>query len=99
MTTALRRVLNLEDSPADADLARRALARSAPDTVVEIVHTVAAAIARLQAGAPDIEVILADLKLPDGSGLDVLAYVRAQDLPHAFVSSPVPATRPQPSLR
>ena len=85
MSTAPERVLYLEDSTVDADLGRRALARSAPDTVVEIVSTVGAAIARLQADAPAIDVILADLKLPDGSGLDLLAHVRAHSLPHAFV--------------
>jgi CheY-like chemotaxis protein len=85
MSTAPGRVLYLEDSAVDADLGRRALARSAPDTVLEIVATVGAAIERLQAGAPSIDVILADLQLPDGSGLDLLAHVRTQGLPHAFV--------------
>ncbi|MCB1964688.1 EAL domain-containing protein [Accumulibacter sp.] len=79
------RVLYLEDSAVDADLCRRALARSAPHTVVEILPTVGAAIARLQAAAPAIDVILADLTLPDGSGLDLLAHVRAHGLPNAFV--------------
>ncbi|MCB1932399.1 MAG: EAL domain-containing protein [Candidatus Accumulibacter sp.] len=85
MSTGSERVLYLEDSAVDADLGRRALARSAPDTVIEIVPTVGAAIARLQADAPAIDVILADLRLPDGSGLDLLAHVRAHGLPHAFV--------------
>ncbi|WP_291995013.1 EAL domain-containing protein [Candidatus Accumulibacter sp. ACC003] len=85
MSTAPERVLYLEDSAVDADLGCRALARGAPDTVVEIVTTVGAAIERLHAGTPAIDVILADLRLPDGSGLDLLAHVRAQGLPHAFV--------------
>ncbi|EXI81560.1 MAG: Cyclic di-GMP phosphodiesterase Gmr [Candidatus Accumulibacter appositus] len=82
---ALQRVLYLEDNAADADLGRRALARSAPDTEVEIVTSVAAASERLQRGAPEFDVVLADLRLPDGSGLDLLAHVRAQGLPLAFV--------------
>ncbi|MER2515502.1 MAG: EAL domain-containing protein [Candidatus Accumulibacter phosphatis] len=85
MNTAPGRVLYLEDSAVDADLGRRALARSAPDTVLEIVATVGAAIERLRAAAPSIDVILADLQLPDGSGLDLLAHVRTQGLPYAFV--------------
>ena len=85
MHTVPSRILFLEDNSADADLGRRALASSAPDTTVEIVTTVGAAIERLQAGAADFEAILADLKLPDGSGLDLLAHVRGRGLPLAFV--------------
>lgn len=83
--SAPRRVLYLEDNASDADLGLRALARNAPETAVEVVSSVAAACARLQVGAADFDIVLADLNLPDGSGLDLLAHVRGQGLPLAFV--------------
>lgn len=46
------RILYLEDSVADADLTRRALAQAVPEHVVEIAPTLAAARQQL-AGRPD----------------------------------------------
>lgn len=78
-------VLYLEDSATDADLALRALARTAPEVSVELVTTLAAALLRLDKEGPTIDVILSDLRLPDGSGLDLLATVRQRKLPVAVV--------------
>lgn len=78
------RVLYVEDDAADADLARRALARRAPQIVLEVAATLEQARARLQT-TPLPEVLLMDLALSDGSGLDLLAQVRAQALPLAVV--------------
>ena len=78
------RILYLEDSPVDADLALRALARSSPTDVVEVAPTLAAARERL--GRPeDFDLVLADLGLPDGSGLELLDEIRARGLPLAVV--------------
>ena len=78
------KVLYVEDNPVDADLAQRTLARLAPDLDIDVAATVLAANARLS-GASAYEVALIDLRLPDGSGLDVLAYIRDHGLPIAVV--------------
>ena len=67
-------VLYVEDSETDADLARRMLAREAPDVVLSVVPTLAAARARLADGGFDA--VLLDLELPDGVGIDFLAEIR-----------------------
>ncbi|ATE62735.1 two-component system response regulator [Thauera sinica] len=78
------RVLYVEDSAADADLARRALVRAAPDAELAVAPSLAEGL-RYLGGAPVPDVLLVDLKLPDGSGLDLLAGVRARSLPVAVV--------------
>ncbi len=78
------RVLHVEDNPVDADLTRRSLARQAPDIVLENATTLAlAAQALQQPGGYDLALI--DLKLPDGSGLELLMHIREQQLPIAVV--------------
>ncbi|WP_332671399.1 EAL domain-containing protein [Aromatoleum sp.] len=77
-------ILYVEDSDADADLTRRALARAAPDITIEIANTLAAASQRL-AGETRFDLVLSDLNLPDGSGLDLLSHVRMEQRPLAFV--------------
>ncbi|MFH7319845.1 EAL domain-containing protein [Desulfurivibrio sp. D14AmB] len=79
------RILYLEDSPADADLTRRALARLAPQHRLEVVGSVAAAMELLAPGPPAYDVVLVDLRLPDGNGLEVLGQIRARKLPLAVV--------------
>jgi PAS domain S-box-containing protein len=87
MTTgkSLRRVLYLEDNPVDADLARQELARLAPEIGLEIVATLAAARERLAAAALSFDLVLADLNLPDGSGLELLTDIRERELPLTVV--------------
>ncbi|SDM89561.1 PAS domain S-box-containing protein/diguanylate cyclase (GGDEF) domain-containing protein [Geoalkalibacter ferrihydriticus] len=82
--TALR-VLYLEDNPADADLARNALARAATRFQMETVPTLEAARRRLADSTPPYDLLLSDLSLPDGSGLELLTEVRRRDLPLAVV--------------
>ncbi|AUN94624.1 EAL domain-containing protein [Pseudazoarcus pumilus] len=65
------RALYVEDSAADADLARRALRRSAPTLELDVATTLSAARALLDEHAYDV--VLLDLGLPDGSGFDFLA--------------------------
>lgn len=82
------KVLFVEDQPADADLTRRALARSAPEIELTLENTLAGAIARLDevaAGRRECDLVLADVSLPDGSGVALLAEVRARRLPAAVV--------------
>ncbi|HRF13779.1 MAG TPA: response regulator, partial [Candidatus Accumulibacter phosphatis] len=78
------RVLYIEDCASDVDLVRRALARSAPEFEIEVAPTLSEGVARLTSGAP-FDLLLADLSLPDGSGLEALSWVRERELPLAVV--------------
>jgi diguanylate cyclase (GGDEF)-like protein/PAS domain S-box-containing protein len=82
------KVLYVEDNEQDADLTCRRLARLAPDIALAIAHKLADARARLAAdeaagGLPDV--LLVDVRLPDGNGLELLGEVRARGLPIAVV--------------
>jgi len=72
------KVLYVEDSAADADLARRALLRSAPELELQVATTLGMARGALVANGP-FDVLLLDLGLPDGNGLELLAEIRHQD--------------------
>nr|WP_248281484.1 EAL domain-containing protein [Aromatoleum petrolei] len=78
------RVLYVEDNSADADLALRMLARIAPDIVLDVVPAQDAALVRLSGPLP-YDVLLSDLRLTGGSGLELLAEVRRRQLPLAVV--------------
>ncbi len=78
------KILYVEDDPKDADLTRRALAKSAPEVAVEIVVTYQKAVTRLEQ-ASDYDLILTDLRLPDGDGLSLVAHIRGLGLPYAVV--------------
>ncbi|MEY8877410.1 MAG: EAL domain-containing protein [Leptothrix sp. (in: b-proteobacteria)] len=81
------RVLYVEDDAQDAELARHVLGSRAAWLSLQVVTTLAEArglLAALPASDyPDL--ILSDLQLPDGSGMDVLADVRAAGWPIAVV--------------
>jgi DNA-binding NtrC family response regulator len=78
------RVLYIEDSVSDADLARRALARLAPEIELEVAVTLQDGLACLV--EPNrFDLLLSDLSLPDGSGIDALTHVRERALPLAVV--------------
>ena len=77
------RVLYAEDSEFDADLTQRALARCGRDIELQIATTLARARSLLESGQFDL--LLTDLKLPDGTGLELLAHVREQGWPLAVV--------------
>ncbi|MFH1813891.1 MAG: EAL domain-containing protein [Pseudomonadota bacterium] len=77
------RILYAEDSEFDADLTQRALHRCDSGLDIEIAPTLKAARQALAGGGFDL--LLTDLKLPDGSGLELLAHVREHALPVAVV--------------
>ncbi|MEK8045140.1 two-component system response regulator [Ideonella margarita] len=78
------KVLYVEDNDQDADLTRRHLSRLAPHIVLMNVADVASARERLKADVlPDL--LLCDMNLPDGSGLELLRQVRDQALPMPVV--------------
>ena len=78
------RVLYVEDNPVDADLASRHLARQAADIALTQASSLAEARACLQSTA-SYDAALIDLKLPDGSGFELLSWIRQQSLPMAVV--------------
>ena len=92
-------VLYVEDYAPSIVLLRDTLMRRAPDIRLDVATTVGQAIERLirfEAGAgdpalaeseraPRYDVVLTDLRLTDGSGLDVLAHVRKHHLNLAVV--------------
>ncbi len=71
------RILYVEDDPADRELTRRYLARHAPHLRLAEAPTVAGAADRLAAG--DVDLVLSDFHLPDGTGLDVLETVKTRE--------------------
>ena len=79
------KLLYVEDDARDADLTRRALARDAPHIQLDLVSTIAEAHARL-AEAGRFDLLLVDLSLPDGSGLELVVAIRARGLAVAVVA-------------
>jgi diguanylate cyclase (GGDEF)-like protein/PAS domain S-box-containing protein len=78
------RVLHVEDNPVDAHLTSLYLARQAPGIELTQAATLAAARECISA-AGGYDVALVDLRLPDGSGFELLAWIRQQSLPMAVV--------------
>ena len=78
------RVLHVEDNPVDADLAARALRRAVPDLALTQVATLAEARARIDEGGV-FDAALIDLNLPDGSGFELLVWIRSRVLPIAVI--------------
>jgi DNA-binding response OmpR family regulator len=74
-TTAVR-ALVIEDEPKVADALRRGLQREAMD--VSLAHTVEEALLHVDQDAFDV--ILLDLMLPDGDGLDLLNTLRSRHI-------------------
>ena len=77
------KVLYVEDNEQDADLTCRRLARLAPDISIDVALTLADARARLaadEAAGTLPDVLLIDVRLPDGNGLELLGEVRARGL-------------------
>lgn len=80
------KILCIEDDPQDAELMRRALVNTAPQTTFEIVSTQREGLKRLSAqGAANYDIVLTDLKLTDGDGLAILSHIRRRGLPLAVV--------------
>lgn len=80
------RVLYVEDDERDAELTRRQMRRLAPHITIECVGSLREARERIEPpAAPAYDLILADLRLPDGQGLELLQRVRELALPMAVV--------------
>ena len=78
------KILYIEDSPGDSDLTLRELSANAPETQLDIVNSVKDAAVRLK-HPEEYDLVLIDMQLPDGDGLDLLTDIRRQNLPLAVV--------------
>ena len=85
----LTHILHLEDAFADADLVRRYLHHSLPGVTLTQAATQRQALDMLQQAASGLrapfDLLLTDVALPDGSGLEVLRTVREAGWPLAVV--------------
>jgi PAS domain S-box-containing protein len=80
------RILYVEDDPRDADLTVRGLQKTAPHFDVETVSTIKAVHERLsRLDSEPLELLLVDMYLSDGTGLDLLRHIRENKLPLAVV--------------
>ena len=77
-------VLYVEDDPLDADLTRRALNKTAPHIQLDIARTQKEALTFLEQ-ASKYDILLTDLRLPDGSGFALLSHVRENQMQIAVV--------------
>jgi DNA-binding response OmpR family regulator len=85
------RILYVEDDPGDADLTARLLLKSMPQVRLETVTTLKEAVARLdRLEAEPLDLVLTDVRLPDGDGLALLAHIRDQalSLPVVVITDP-----------
>jgi formate hydrogenlyase transcriptional activator len=79
-------ILYVEDNKTDVDLTRHKLRRQAPDFQLETAETLAGAYTRLEhlESAP-LDLVMVDVRLPDGDGLELLRHIRETNLPTAVV--------------
>ena len=85
----IERLLVVEDEPLIAFDTEHVL-REAGYTIVATVDRVAQALAVLESGE-SLDLVLVDVNLADGSGLDVARSARAADVPVLFVTGRFPA--------
>jgi len=75
----MRQVLLVEDNGADVLLMQRSFRSRAPDFDVRAVPSLTAARAALDRGR--IDIVIADLMLPDGNGMELIAAAHARGCP------------------
>jgi DNA-binding response OmpR family regulator len=70
------RILLVEDSPTQAAISKRDLESIGPDVMVDVVYTAADAMQWLFSRNSPLDLLVLDLTLPDGSGLDICRAVK-----------------------
>ena len=81
---AAMRILYVEDNREDADLARIEFKRQCENPHITVATSLADAWKHLE--QPDgFDVVVADLNLPDGSGIDLVVGIREKALPVAII--------------
>jgi PAS domain S-box-containing protein/putative nucleotidyltransferase with HDIG domain len=70
------KVLYVEDNPLDADLTSRLFRKELPESELQITDRIENAWNLITTSEPPIDLILVDLILPDGNGIDLLARLR-----------------------
>jgi PAS domain S-box-containing protein len=78
------KILYVEDDPQDTDHVRHWLADCSPAIAVDVAPSYAAALQRLEPNGP-YDLVLTDVNLPDGDGLNLLAHIRERGWPMAVV--------------
>ncbi len=78
------KVLYVEDNPADVNLVKRELKKSATHFLVDVAASCEEAFLSLKK-EPGYDVVLLDLRLPDGDGISVLSEVRRLGLPACVI--------------
>jgi len=77
-------ILHVEDNATDAELVIRAIERGAPDNTIDTARDLQQA-RELLINHQRFDLALIDIKLPDGSGLELVAEIRERELPLAVV--------------
>jgi PAS domain S-box-containing protein/putative nucleotidyltransferase with HDIG domain len=79
------KIIYLEDNKLDIELTRRELAKIAPDIEMDVVSSVQAAQKSINEKKEFYDLVLTDMHLPDGDGLNFLEWIRENSLPFAVV--------------
>lgn len=78
------KILYIEDNISDIELTERAVSKAFPECIFHNAKTIAEANKLLQS-EESYDLLLLDLNLPDGSGLDMLTAVRQKNMPAAVI--------------
>lgn len=80
------KILYVEDDARDMDITVRMLRKTAPHLQLETASTIQDALARLvRLKSEPLDLLLMDVRLPDGDGMSLLRHVRENCLPLAVV--------------
>ena len=80
------KILYVEDNPMDIDLTRRFLKKTAPHIDMDAVACQKDALKILKGpGFNSYDLVLTDLRLPDGDGIAILSFIRSRSIPSAVV--------------
>jgi len=78
------KILYIEDNLDDIELVRAEIAKKAPHYCIDVVHTQKDAMNRLTQHQ-NYDLVLTDMRLPDGDGLAILSHIRGRSLSLAVV--------------